>query len=352
MLRLKKKWGVYEKMNTIGNIFRCTTWGESHGQAIGCVIDGCPSNIELSEEDINRELERDVPIQMLGTPRKESNKAQILSGISNNKTLGTPISIIIPNNNQRSKDYSSIQYCYRPGHGEFGYHARYGIYEYCGGGRASGRECVGRLSAGAIAKKILSKMNIFIESEIIELGGVKIYDSESYDKAVKKCLQVWEDNNDTTGGVIKLIVKGLKPGIGNPVFGKLNAEIFYALSTIGGVKGIEQGLGFDSARVKGSEFNDGYRINENNNIELISNNCGGTVAGISTGSDLEFKIAVKPTPSIGHNQKTVNWHKFEETDLKLSGRFDMNFTPRVAVVAESMISIILVDQILLSRKGI
>lgn len=334
-------------MNTFGSMFRCTTWGESHGEALGVVIDGCPAGTIITEDLIAAELKRDVPIRALGTPRKEDNNIKIKSGVYDKRSIGTPISIEIPNNNQRSHDYSQIETVYRPGHGEIGYHSRYGAYDYRGGGRASGRECIARLAAGAVAKQVLDELNIKIESSIIELDGVKIENDTDMNKAIRHCLEIWDEDKQSTGGVVEIVIKNVPAGVGNPVFGKLNATIMYALATIGGVKGVEQGLGFTSARVYGTQCNDGYEV-IGNKIKATSNKCGGTVAGISNGSDLVFRLAVKPTPSLTLSQKTVNWKEMKEVDLAMKGRFDANFTPRVAVVAESMAAMAVLDQLLMS----
>ncbi|MDP4144276.1 MAG: chorismate synthase [Bacillota bacterium] len=332
-------------MNSFGRIFRCTTFGESHGEAIGCVIDGCPAGLELHISDIENELVRDIPDKLLGTPRKELNEVKILSGIFNNKTLGTPICILIPNGNHKSNDYKLMENCYRPGHAEYTYHERYGIYHPYGGGRASGRECIARLAAGAVAKKILSQKNIYFESKIDELAGERCVSHISEKLAQETCLRISEETGDSTGGIISLIIKGVPAGVGSPVFGKLNALIMYALSTIGGVKGVENGLGFDASRLTGSSYNDEFGIIDDE-IQPLTNNAGGVLGGISTGQNLTFRIAVKPTPSIPIPQKSVNWQTKEEFSLELNGRFDKNFTPRVAPVAEAMASLVLIDEMI------
>lgn len=333
-------------MNTLGEVFRCTTWGESHGEAIGCVIDGCPAGLGLDAEDLEKELERDIAYPELGTERKEENKVKILSGLFEGKTIGTPICISICNNAYRSTDYSQIRDLYRPGHAEYSYHKRYGIYNHCGGGRSSGRVSVSFLAAAAVAKKILSRFDIFFESRVKELAGIECITEENEETAKQKCLEA-ASKGDSTGGIVTLRIKGVPPGVGSPVFGKLNSLIMFALSGIGGVKGIECGMGFDSARVMGSEFNDGFSAGLNE-IYISSNNSGGFLGGISTGAELVFNIAVKPTPSILIPQKTINHKTNKEEILKLKGRFDKNFAPRVGPLAEALASIVLVDQMILS----
>ncbi len=327
-------------MNTIGRVFRVTTWGESHGPALGCVIDGCPAGLELTEKDIRIELAKDVPDSKLGTLRREKNGFQILSGIYENKTLGTPICISIQNTDQKRSDYRGLK-CYRPGHAEYGYQKRFGIFDPSGGGRASGRECIARLCAGAIAKKILSSLQIYFESKIEQLAGLP-YSEDTIERA----FEIGEFG-DSTGGIISLSIKNVPAGVGSPVFEKLNSLIIYAISTIGGIKGVECGLGFKAASSLGSEHNDPFG-KVAGEIVPISNNAGGTLGGISTGQDLTFRFAVKPTPSIKSTQRTVNYNTCNEELININGRFDKNFTPRVVPIAEAMAAITIVDQLILT----
>lgn len=332
-------------MNTIGRVFRVTTWGESHGPAIGCVIDGCPAGLYLTREDLQIELARDIPNIELGTERREPNEAQILSGIYADKTLGTPISIIIYNQHQQSADYAPIHSCYRPGHAEYTYHKRYGNYHPYGGGRASGRECIARLCAGAVAKKLLSQTGINISSQVEELAGIPCAPDDL--QALQLCLET-AVQGDSTGGIVAICIQGIPAGLGSPVFEKLHALIMYAITTIGGVKGIESGLGFDAAGLKGSECNDPFGLDNRGEAVPLSNNAGGVLGGISTGLDLTFRFAVKPTPSVAVAQKSFNWESQQEEVIQIKGRFDKNFTPRVGVIAEAMAAIILVDQMILA----
>lgn len=334
-------------MNTIGRVFRCTTFGESHGKAMGCILDGVPAGLNLTSDDIKRELERDIPNSLLGTPRKEENHVEILSGILDDITLGTPICIVIYNKEHHSNDYLPLKENYRPGHGEFTYHKRFNTYTPYGVGRASGRECISRLAGGAVAKKLLEKFNIIFNSKIESLGGFKCDSLEDEELAINNCVDIYRTKKDSTGGIINLAIKNVPAGVGSPVFGKLHAQISYSLMTIGGVKGIENGLGFECASLTGSEFNDPFGIVDGE-IKPLSNNAGGVLAGISTGQDLSFRIAVKPTPSISIPQKTVNWKKSEEVSFDFNGRFDANFTPRVIPIAEAMAAMVLVDEMMLS----
>lgn len=311
--------------NTFGKIFRVTTWGESHGLAIGAVVDGCPSNLKLSEKDIQKELDKRKPgLSIFSTLRKESDKAKILSGVFEGKTLGTPISVIIENKDVKSKDYEKIKNVFRPGHADYTYFIKYGFRDYRGGGRSSGRETIGRVIGGAIAKKILGKYKTSIKGRIIETGE--------------------KQKNDSFGGIIEIIVNNPPKGLGEPVFDKLDAELSKALFSIGAVKGVEIGSGFKSAKMKGSENNDEMYI-KNGKIEFKSNNAGGILGGISTGQDIILRAAIKPTPSIPIPQKTVN-EKGKNVEISVLGRHDTSIIPRILPVAQAMIAITLVDFIL------
>jgi chorismate synthase len=268
------------------------------------------------------------------------NEFEILSGVHDNKTLGTPICIVVYNKAQKSTDYHGLK-CYRPGHAEYSYQKRFGIFDPCGGGRASGRECIARLCAGAIAKKLLSSLQIKFESKIEELAGLPYCND-----TIEKAFQIGEAG-DSTGGIISLTIKNVPAGVGSPVFGRLNSLIIYAISTIGGIKGIESGLGFKAAVALGSENNDPFGKVDGTVVPL-SNHSGGTLGGISTGQDLTFRFAVKPTPSIKLTQKSVNYDTCTEELINTTGRFDKNFTPRVAPIAEAMAAMVLVDQFILT----
>lgn len=336
-------------MNTFGKMFKVTTWGESHGKANGCVIDGCPAGLILNKADIENELINDVPDKDIGTPRKEQNNFEILSGVFNNVTLGTPISIIIYNKDVKSKPYTETKNLIRPGHADYTYMVKYGNVDYRGGSRASGRECIARLAAGAVAKKLLDTTlnNICIESRVIELAGIEINNDSDYQRAKDKVLSIGK-HGDSSGGKIELVIKNMPAGLGLPVFDKISSRLIYALSTIGGVKAVEIGDGITASRLKGSEMNDGFEI-KNGKIQTITNHCGGILGGITTGSDIILRLSVKPTPTIFKKQHTVT-KNLEDVIVSFEGRHDMNFTPRVCPVAENMAAITIVDFLMLSGK--
>ncbi|MCL2593851.1 MAG: chorismate synthase [Defluviitaleaceae bacterium] len=309
-----------------GKIFKVTTWGESHGAAIGAVIDGCPSGLLLSEKDIQIELDKRKPSNSpLSTIRKESDKAIILSGVFEGKTTGTPISVIVFNEDARTKDYSEIKNIFRPGHADYTFYTKYGVRDYRGGGRSSGRETVGRVIAGAIAKKILKELGIEISAY-------------SFD------LELVVEDGDSVGGIVECVIKGVKAGIGETVFDKLDAELAKSMLSIGAVKGIEFGAGFKSAFMKGSENNDEF-FNDNGKISKLTNNSGGILAGMSDGSDIVFRLAFKPTPSISKPQKTVDIQG-NDIEIEINGRHDVCIVPRAIVVVEAMAAITLTDLVL------
>jgi len=365
-------------MNTIGKSFRITAWGESHGKALGAVIDGCPSNLPLTEEDIQKELNRRRPgYSLFSTPRKEGDKVEILSGIFEGKTTGAPISAIVYNTNQKSKDYSHLKNTPRPGHADLMYKLKYGNYDYRGGGRSSGRTTIGHTIGGAIAKKLLNHTyNIKIIGYTTKIGNIEgdfnYYDSINNEKIINEELINKIENNplrcpssnademkdfvlnamenkNSVGGVIELIALNVPVGVGNPIFGKLNGELSNAIMNINAVKGVEIGRGFKSAELLGSEMNDEYYYDENNNIKLKTNNCGGVLGGISCGAPLVIRVAIKPTPSISAVQSTINLESKTKTNLEIGGRHDPIIVPRVIPVLESMMAITLSD--LMIRGG-
>ena len=302
--------------NSFGKNFIVTTWGQSHGEYIGAVVDGCPAGLDLCEEDFVPMMERRSPKH-----RNEPDKVKILSGVFEGKTTGMPISLIIKNEDCNSEDYDYLKDIYRPGHADLVYDEKYGIRDYRGGGRSSGRETAMRVAAGVIAIKILDKLNIKIESKVSVLQGIP--------------------DNDSIGGTVKLKVTGTPKGLGEPVFEKLDANLAKALMSIGAVKAIEIGSGIESANMMGSESNDEYVIKDSK-IQKKTNNAGGILGGISDGDDIDIKIYFKPTPSISRYQNTVNKDK-EEIEFSAQGRFDTCIAPRGAVVAEAMVALTLVD---------
>ena len=346
--------------STYGNIFKITTWGESHGKALGVVVDGCPAGLELNEDDIQKFLNRRKPGQSkYTTQRKEDDKVEILSGIFEGKTTGTPISMIVKNKDHHSADYSDIASYYRPGHADYTFDAKYGFRDYRGGGRSSGRETIGRVAAGAIASKILEKLGIEMLTYSKSIGNVEIdYKKFNKDeieknpvympdsdaaKAAEKILGEKMAEMDSCGGIIECIVNNMPAGIGEPVFDKLDAKLAQAVFSIGAVKGFEIGSGFNAARLTGTENNDAFYMN-NGKVEKKTNNAGGILGGMSDGSQIVFRTAIKPTPSISSVQDTVN-KDGEDIKVSIKGRHDPMIVPRAVVVVESMAALALVDLI-------
>lgn len=351
--------------NTFGKIFKITTYGESHGVAIGVVVDGVPAGMPLSEADIQKELDRRRPGQsILTTPRAEKDRVEILSGVFQGKTLGTPICMLVKNVDVDSKPYEEIKTKPRPGHSDLAYWLKFGHFDYRGGGRGAARETVGRVAAGAIAKKLLAAHDIEIFGHTVEAAGVAVgreitfheirknveknpmrcADMKVAEQMKEAVLQASADG-DSTGGVVEVIALKVPAGVGEPVFDKLDAEIAHALMSIGSVKGVEIGAGFKVARMRGSESNDQLKL-RNGEIVSETNNSGGILGGISTGMPIVVRIAVKPTPSISKLQRTVDIAKMKEAEIKLKGRFDPNICPRIVPVAEAMLAIVLADQML------
>ena len=341
-----------------GKIFQISTWGESHGKGIGVVIDGCPAGLMLSEEDIQTYLDRRKPGQSkFTTMRKESDEAEILSGVFEGRTTGTPISILIRNQDQRSRDYGNIMNTYRPGHADFTFDQKYGFRDYRGGGRSSGRETAGRVAAGAVAAKILKELGINILTYTKAIGPVSVPDKEydfaqinenqlympnaDYARQASDYLETCIKNQDSSGGIIECIVTGLPAGLGDTVFDKLDANLAKVMLSIGAVKGFEIGDGFAAATAKGSENNDSF-CTENGKINKRTNHAGGTLGGMSDASPLIFRVAVKPTPSISQSQETVD-KDGNPVSLTITGRHDPVIVPRAVVVVESMAAITLVD---------
>ncbi len=350
-----------------GTVFRITTWGESHGTGVGVVIDGCPAGLELSESDIQIFLDRRKPgSSPYSTARGESDAARILSGVYEGKTTGTPISLMVRNEAQRSEDYDAIAGYFRPGHADYTYDAKYGIRDPRGGGRSSGRETVGRVAAGAVASKILKEMGISILTYAKSIGPVcaneALFDPDEISRnplcmpdasaAVEaaKYIDECREKQESCGGVIECVVAGLPDGIGEPVFEKLDANLAKAILSIGAVKGFEMGSGFESAQKTGSENNDPFVIDDSGRITKQTNNSGGTLGGISDGSPLVFRAAVKPTPSIGIPQQTVA-KDGSPAEITVGGRHDPVIVPRAVVVVEAMTALTLVDLMMLNMSS-
>ena len=328
--------------NTFGQHFKVTTWGESHGIAVGVVIDGCPAGLHITEDIVKRELSRDIPEFSVSTGRHEPNEFKIMSGIYKDYTIGTPISIVIFNKDVDSTSYESIKNTPRPGHGDLTWKLKYGTVDPRGGSRCSGRECIARLAAAAVAKTLLNHIGISLSSKVIELAGVTIDSDDSRIEALAKVRELGKSGN-STGGQIKIMANGVPVGLGSPVFGKLQARIGQGLLSIGGVKSIDIGQGRELALKTGSESNDSIGMKDGVPATL-SNNCGGILGGLSSGDEIVISLSVKPTPTHKIKQETINIKTGESSTISCSGRHDLNFAPRVAVVAEAMLSLILVDE--------
>jgi chorismate synthase len=341
--------------NSFGELFRITTWGESHGKALGVVIDGCPPRIELSEGDIQKEMDKRRLGQYIGaSSRKERDQIEILSGVFEGKTTGSPISIIVWNEDVDSTPYDEIRDVFRPGHADFTYQAKYGIRDHRGGGRASARETVGRVAGGAVAKKILEKEKVEILAYTLELGGIRAekIDDEEIERNVLRCpdrkaaaamekkVEETKARGDTLGGIIEILVRGCPTGLGEPVFDKLEADLAKAVMSIGAVRGVEIGAGFGVARMFGSQSNDPLGPEG-----FEKNDAGGILGGISNGADIVLRVAVKPIPSISIEQKTVN-QAMRPVSLRIRGRHDVSAIPRINSVCEAMVGIVLVDHLL------
>jgi chorismate synthase len=346
--------------STYGNIFKITTWGESHGKALGVVVDGCPAGVPLDETDIQAFLNRRKPGQSsYTTQRNEDDKVEILSGVFEGKTTGTPISMLVFNKDHRSADYSQISQYYRPGHADYTFDEKFGFRDYRGGGRSSGRETIGRVAAGAIATKILEQLGICITTYSKSIGDIEIdYTKFNRDEILKNPMYMPDKDAanaaenmlkekmaqmDSCGGIIESVVKGMPSGVGEPVFDKLDANLAKAVMSIGAVKGIEIGDGFKVASATGSTDNDGFTIKDGEIIKT-SNHAGGILGGISDGSPIILRAAIKPTPSIAQTQKTVN-KSMENIDINIKGRHDPIIVPRAVVVVESMVAVTLVDML-------
>lgn len=341
--------------NSFGTLFRITTWGESHGEALGVVIDGCPPRVELSNEDIQKELDQRKPGRGKGSsPRKERDRVEILSGVFEGKTTGTPISLLIGNEDVDSGPYEEWKEVFRPGQADFTYQAKYGIRDYRGGGRASARETVGRVAAGAVAKKVLKKEKIEIIGYTLELGGIRAekVDYEEIEKNALRCpdkgalitmekkIEEVKNQGDSLGGIVEILVRGCPRGLGEPVFDKLEADLAKALMSIGAVRGVEVGAGFRVVRMLGSQCNDPIGPKG-----FEKNDAGGILGGISNGEDIMLRVAVKPIPSISLEQRTVD-QALQPVSLKIKGRHDISAIPRINPVCEAMVAIVLVDHLL------
>lgn len=334
-------------INSFGNIYRLSCYGESHGTAIGGVIDGCPAGVAIDEAFVQAELDRRRPgSTKLGTARNEDDRVEFLSGIFEGRTLGTPIGFVIYNKDHRSADYSGIKDVYRPSHADYAYDAKYGFRDYRGGGRSSARETAARVVAGAIAKLALRQAgyDISISAEITEAGGA----SGSPEKIEEAILAAKRDG-DSVGGVISCVIKGVPAGWGEPVFCKLHAMLASAMMSINAAKGFEYGSGFEGSRLRGSEHNDAFAI-EDGRVVTLTNNSGGIQGGISNGADIYFRVAFKPIATIFKTQATIN-SSLEPCEIMPRGRHDSCVLPRALPIVEAMAAMVLFDACLMNRTA-
>ena len=355
-------------MNTFGNIFRLTSFGESHGEAIGGIIDGCPAGILLNNEFIQSELDRRKPGQAaITTSRNEADKVEFLSGIYEGKTTGTPIGFIVKNQNQHSSDYDQLKNLYRPSHADFTYQMKYKIRDHRGGGRSSARETIARVVGGAVAKTILQELNIKITAFTSQVGTIRLERALSDldfttieatpircpDEAVaEKMIQYIKEikaAGDTIGGIITCVCEGVPAGLGEPVFGKLHAALGNAMLSINAVKGFEYGLGFDCVQYKGSEINDRFYRRSDGKIGTKTNHSGGIQGGISTGEPIYFRIAFKPVATLLQEQQTVD-DKGDTILFRAKGRHDPCVLPRAVPIVEAMAAMVIVDYYLLNKS--
>jgi chorismate synthase len=363
--------------NSFGTIFKVTTFGESHGPALGCVIDGCPSGLSLSAEDIAKELRRRRPGVSAGsgasTARAEADEPEILSGVFEGKTLGTPIAIVVRNRDHRQADYDKLKGLYRPGHADWTWETKYGFRDHRGGGRSSGRETLCRVASGAVAKVFLGRYGVSIHAWTSSIAGIDIPDPGEPDfdyteternpfrvpraalvETISKKIEELKGKGDSAGGIVSCSVRGLPPGLGEPVFDKLDALIAQAMLSLGAAKGIEFGAGFVAAYLTGSENNDApllppeTRPHKKTGPFFKTNKAGGVLGGISNGMPLDFKVVFKPTASISRKQETIN-QDGGLTELLIEGRHDICIVPRAVPVVEAMAALVIADLILRQR---
>ena len=353
--------------NTFGNLFKLTSFGESHGSMIGGIIEGCPAGLEINKGLIQKDLDRRKPGQSKVTsPRKEDDKVQLLSGIFEGKSTGTPIGFLIPNINSKSQDYSNIKDVFRPSHADYTYEEKYGLRDYRGGGRSSARETACRVVAGSIAKQLLNNYGIKISAYVSSIGNIfadeKNVDlNKDYDSNIVRCpdndasekminlITELKSKGNTVGGQIKCIINGVKPGLGEPVFDKLHADLGKAMLSINAVKGFEYGSGFNGSKMTGSEHNDEFTV-ENGNVSTKTNNSGGIQGGISNGEEIYFKVAFKPVATIMSKQNSIDKEK-NNVELSVKGRHDPCVVPRAVPIVESMAAIVLADHLLRNRTS-
>jgi chorismate synthase len=353
--------------NTFGKLFKLTSFGESHGSMIGGIIEGCPAGLEIDKDIIQKDLDRRKPGQSKVTSsRKEDDKVQLLSGIFEGKSTGTPIGFLIPNINSKSKDYSNIKDVFRPSHADYTYEEKYGLRDYRGGGRSSARETACRVVAGSIAKQLLNNYGVKISAYVSSIGNIfadekKVDLNKDYDSNIVRCPDPSASNKminlitdlkskgNTVGGQIKCIISGVEAGLGEPVFDKLHADLGKAMLSINAVKGFEYGSGFNGSKMTGAEHNDEFIV-ENGNVSTKTNNSGGIQGGISNGEEIYFKVAFKPVATIMSKQNSIDKEK-NNVELSVKGRHDPCVVPRAVPIVESMAAIVLADHLLRNRTS-
>lgn len=353
--------------STYGTIFRIMTWGESHGKGVGVTIDGCPAGLPLCEEDVQIYLNRRKPGQSkFATARNEGDQVEILSGLFEGKTTGTPIAMMVRNTDQRSKDYSAIMDVYRPGHADYCFEQKYGFRDYRGGGRSSARETIARVAAGAVACKLLAEYGITVNAYVKSIGEFEIdpkrFDLSERDRnslnmpdkvAAEETAEFLERMiaaQDSVGGVVECVVDGMPVGVGEPVFDKLDASLARAIMSIGAVKGFEIGDGFAAAKALGSQNNDEFYVDADGKVAKQTNHAGGILGGMSDGSQIVLRAAFKPTPSIAQPQKTAN-NRGENVEIAIKGRHDPVVVPRAVVVVEAMTALTIIDLLFMGKHA-
>ncbi|MCR9016181.1 chorismate synthase [Aquiflexum gelatinilyticum] len=354
--------------NSFGRIFRISTFGESHGLGLGVVIEGCPAGLPIDEEFIRNEMQRRKPGQSkITTQRKEEDEFQILSGVFEGKSTGTPIGLVIMNTDQKSKDYSHISDKFRPSHADYTYFEKYGIRDYRGGGRSSARETAARVAGGAIAKMLLKHYGVSIQAYVSQVGDMKLEksyqeldlakaeenivrcpDPEMAEKMIEFIDEV-RKNRDTVGGIVSCVANGVPPGLGEPVFDRLHAELGKAMLSINAVKGFEYGSGFEGVKMRGSQHNDAY-YQDGDRVRTRTNNSGGIQGGISNGEDIYFNVAFKPVATIMQDQESVN-ESGDSVTVSGKGRHDPCVVPRAVPIVEAMAALVLADYLLISRTN-
>lgn len=354
--------------NTFGQLFRVTTFGESHGGAVGCVIDGCPPNLAITPEEIQKELDRRKPGQSsITTPRAEKDKVHILSGVYEGVTTGAPIMLLAQNEDIRPEDYDQLKKLYRPGHADYTFQAKYGIRDWRGSGRASARETLARVASGAIAKKYLKeKLNVEIISYVKQVGDIEanvdntLVTAEQVESNIIRCpdniaanemiklVESVKDEGDSVGGIIVGLIRNCPVGLGEPVFDKLSADLGKGMLSINAVKGFDIGSGFAGADMRGSEHNDEFYTDKDGRIRTKTNNAGGTLGGISNGEDIYFRVAIKPVSTISKKQKTLDLEK-HDVEVEATGRHDPCVLPRAIPIVDAMSALVLMDHYLRNK---